>query len=211
MSLVLALKVQKGKRVLRGNDHFWSVVMDRHRAGQDFSIRDIDGASNARETTVRDFVHRLRDAGLIEVVTSAPVASDIRYRPLVIQSAAPRVRRDGTVIESLPATRCMWNLIRGPVGRSGFTYRDLVSWSQTDETVISANTARGYIQKLLGAGYLIVIDPGKAGTPGTPATYRLDAAMNTGPQAPMILRTRLVFDPNRQEVFGPAEAEEVSP
>ena len=208
MSLVLALKVQKGKRVLRGNDHFWSIIMDRHHAGQDFSVSDIDGASNARDTTVRDFVRRLRKAGLIEEVGPAPIGTAPRYRPTVVQSVAPRVRRDGSVIESQPATRCMWNLMRGPVGRSGFTYRDLVSWSQTDETPISQHTAKAYIKTLKAAGYLIEVDPGK---PGTPATWRLDPGMNTGPQAPMILRTRLVFDPNRQEVFGPAEAEEVSP
>ncbi|MFT4162827.1 hypothetical protein [Shinella sp.] len=206
MSLVLALKVRKGKVPQRGNDHFWSVIMERHRAGQSFSVRDIDAASDARITTIRDFVQRLVKAGLVEEAEAAAVATDTRYRPLVIQSAAPRVRRDGSMIESQPATRCMWNLMRGPVGRAGFTYRDLVAWSQTDETPISVHTAKSYIKLLRAAGYLIQVDPGK---PGTPATWRLDPLMNTGPRAPMILRTRLVYDPNRQEVFGPAEAEEV--
>jgi hypothetical protein len=206
MSLVLALKVRNGKPPLRGADHFWSVVMARHRDGKTFSVRDIQAASHEADGAVRDFVLRLERAGLIERAVSAPLAVDIAYRPLVIQSAAPRVRRDGSVIESQPATRCMWNLMRGPVGRGGFTYRDLVHWGQTDETSISVNTAKSYIQMLRAAGYLIQVDPGK---PGTPATWRLDPRMNTGPQAPMILRAKLVFDPNRQEVFGPAEAEEV--
>lgn len=209
MSLVLPLAMKKnGKRVLRGNDHFWSVIMERHHAGKTFSVRDIDLASCVYDATVRDFVRRLDKAGLIELVEAHPAAVDNRYRPLVIQSAAPRVRRDGTVIESQPATRCMWNLMRGPVGRNGFTYIDLVRWSQTDETPISPNSAKSYIRFLSTAGYLIQLDPGK---PGTPATWRLNPAMNTGPQAPMILRTKLVYDPNRQEVFGPAEAEEVLP
>lgn len=206
MSLVLALKVRKGKSPLRGNDHFWSVIMDRHRAGMAFSMRDVHAASDTDGGAVRDFVGRLEKAGLVERVAAAPLAVDTAYRPLVIQSAAPRVRRDGSIIESQPATRCMWNLMRGPVGRGGFTYRDLVHWGRTDETPISANTAKSYIQMLRAAGYLMQVDPGK---PGTPATWRLDPAMNTGPQAPMILRTKLVFDPNRQEVFGPAEADEV--
>lgn len=205
MPLVLALKVRKGKPPLRGNDHFWSVIMERHRAGMTFSMRDIQKASEADGGAVRDFVVRLEKAGLVERAAPAPLAVDIAYRPLVIQSVAPRVRRDGSVIESQPATRCMWNLMRGPVGRGGFTYRDLVHWGRTDETPISPSTAKSYIQMLRAAGYLIQADPGK---PGTPATWRLDPAMNTGPQAPMILRTKLVFDPNRQEVFGPAEAEE---
>jgi len=201
------LKVQNGKQPLRGNDHFWSVIMEHHRAGLTFSIRDIDGASNARDiATVRNFVRYLHKAGLIEEVAPAPLAIDVQYRALVIQSAAPRFRRDGTINESQPATRCMWNLIRGPVGRGGFTCRDLVHWSQTDDVAISLNTAKAYIKMLSAAGYLLRLDGGRRGTPGT---WRLDPKMNTGPQAPMILHTKLVFDPNRQEVFGPAEATEV--
>lgn len=209
MSIVLALTMKKtGKRVLRGNDHFWTVIMERHRDGKTFSIRDVDQASNVRDATIRDFIRRLEKAQLIELVEEHPTLIDNRYKPLVIQSAAPRVRRDGSVIESQPATRCMWNLMRAPLGRNGFTYVDLVGWARTDETQVSPNAAKTYIQMLRAAGYLIQIDPGK---PGTPATWRLDPKMNTGPQAPMILRTKLVFDPNRQEVIGPAEAEEVQP
>ncbi|PZR89670.1 MAG: hypothetical protein DI537_20715 [Stutzerimonas stutzeri] len=208
MSIVLFLKTDKKKRILRGADHFWSVVMERHRAEKTFSIRDIDNGSNSGSGAIRDFVARLEKAGLIELVQPASMVADNEYRPLVVQSTAPRVRRDGTVIESAPATRCMWNLMRGPMGRGGFTYRDLVHWAQTDETTIAPGTAKSYIKQLSTAGYLLQLD---AGRPGTPATWRLDPGMNSGPHAPMILRTKVVFDPNRQEVFGPAQAEEVSP
>lgn len=207
MSIVLSLKLQKSNAVLRGHDHFWSVIMGRHRTGQTFSVRDIDLASNADTGAVRDFVQRLEKARLIEAVGDVPTFVDRQWRPVVVQTAAPRVRRDGSIIESQPATRCMWNLMRGPMGRSGFTYLDLVHWSQTEETRISANTAKSYIGALNRAGYLIRLDPGK---PGTPAIWRLDPAMNTGPQAPMILRTKLVFDANQQKIMGDAEAEEVS-
>lgn len=206
MSIVLSLKTDKGKPVLRGHDHFWSVIMERHRAGQTFSVRDIDRASNADLETVRDFVRRLEKAGLITAVDASPTMADRQFRALVVQSAAPRVQRDGRVIESQPATRCMWNMMRGPMGRGGFTYLDLVHWSRTDETRISPNTAKSYIAHLKSAGYLIPLDPGK---PGKPARWRLDPRMNTGPQAPMILRAKIVFDVNRQEVFGQAEAQEV--
>ena len=209
MGIVLALKVQKnGKRPLRGNDHYWSVIMERHRAGLTTSVGVIDGASNAARGSIRRFVCRLLKAGLIEEVERATSSGQAQYRPLVIQSSAPRFREDGTVIESQPGTRCMWNLIRGPIGRGGFSYVDLVHWAQTDETKIAVRTARGYIHMLFDAGYLILVERGRT---GKPAIYRLNPAMNTGPKAPMILRTRLVYDPNRQEVFGPAEAEEVQP
>lgn len=205
MSIILALKIQKGKTVLRGHDHFWSVIMDRHARGETFSPRDIDGASNGHDPAVRDFVRRLERAGLLEVVKKASSHRETQYRPTVIQSRAPRVRRDGSMIESQPGTRCMWNLIRGPMGRQGFTFRDLVNWAATDETKISVETAKAYIKTLKKAGYLQVLHAGK---PGAPATLRLIPSMNTGANAPMILRTKLVYDPNRDEVMGPAEAEE---
>lgn len=206
MPILLSLKVDKGKRILRGINHFWSIIMDRHHAGQTFSIEDIDLASCVHLGTIRDYVRKLEKASLIEMVEPADTMLRCRYRPLVIQSDAPRVRRDGSMIESQSASRCMWNLMRGPTGREGFTYRDVVDYCQTDETPITVKSAKYYIQMLSAAGYLIKIDPGK---PGTPATWKLDPAMNTGPRAPTILRNRLVFDPNRNDVVGEVEAEEV--
>lgn len=209
MSIVLSLKLAvKSKPVLRGHDHFWSIIMDRHRAGHAFTRRDIDRASNADLGTIRDFLRRLEAAGIIERVGTDTETGEISYRSQVVQSAAPRVRRDGSVIESQPATRCMWNLMRGPNGRAGFTYLDLVRWASTDDTAITVNTARSYIKTLHSAGYLVAIT---AGGPRKPTIWRLDPRMNTGPQAPMILRTKLIFDPNKQVVVGPAEAEEVQP
>lgn len=209
MSIVLHLRLADKKMpILRGNDHFWSVIMDRHRAGQTFSAKDIDDASNASDATVRDFVRRLANSGMIELVEQGENPVHDRYRPLVIQSAAPRVRRDGTVIESLPATQCMWNLMRGPMGRNGFTYKDLVHWGQTDETTIAVASAKSWIKLLNRAGFLIQLD---AGNSRKPATWRLDPKMNSGPRAPMILRTKLIYDPNKLAVIGPSEAEEEQP
>lgn len=208
MSIILNLKLadkNKPKRpVLRGHEHFWSVIMERHRAGCTFSAQDIDDASNASDSTVRDFVRRLVAGGLVELVEPGAHPIHHRYRPLIVQSAAPRVRRDGSVIESLPASQCMWNLMRGPLGSKGFSYRDLMHWGRTDETTITASYAKSFIKLLHRAGYLIQLD---AGNPRKPATWRLAPKMNSGPRAPMILRTKLVYDPNRLEVVGPAEAE----
>jgi hypothetical protein len=207
MSLLLALKVQKGKSVLRGIDHFWNVIMDLHRHGKPFSIRIIDQAGNADESTVRDFVKRLVAANFIEQVEGAALAIDVLYRPIVIQSAAPRIRRDGSVIEAQPANRAMWNMMRGPSGRSGFTYKDLVAWGSTDEVPIAPATAKTYIHVLSQAGYLICL---LKGTPGKAAVWRLDPKMNSGPEAPKVLRSRLIYDPNRSEVVGDVIAEEES-
>lgn len=207
MSIVLQLKVKKTKPVLRGINHYWSIIMERHRQGQPFTRRGIDAASNSDLASIRDFIRRLERAGLIERV-GVEASGEIMFRPLIVQSAAPRVRRDGTVIESQPATRCMWNLMRAPMARQGFTYRDLVHWGSTDETPISVQTAKSYIKSLNAAGYLIELQTGNG---HRPSTWRLDPKMNTGPAAPMILRTKMVYDPNRAEVYGPAVADEGQP
>jgi hypothetical protein len=210
MAIILQLR-SKGKPVLRGRDHFWSVIMARHREGKTFTLRDVDGQSNGDTGNPRQFIRLLQLAGLIEKTGAGSTMWDTEYRPLVIQSAAPRIRKNGSVIESLPAIQCMWNLMRGPLGRSGFTWLDLVHWSQTDETKISPRTARSYVATLLAASYLIVINGAKPGSARQKAVYRLDPKMNTGPNAPKILQTKLVFDPNRLEVMGSAHAEEVQP
>lgn len=205
MSLLIALKVQKGKPALRGIDFFWGVIMDLHRQGKPFSMRMIDQAGNAHDGTVRDFVKRLIAAQLVEQVADAPLAIDIPYRAKIIQSLAPRVRRDGSIIESQPATRAMWNMMRGPAGRQGFTYKDLVAWGSTDEVPIAPATAKTYMHVLAQAGYLICL---QKGTPGKAGIWRLDPKMNSGPEAPKILRTRLVYDPNRSQIVGDVIAEE---
>lgn len=206
MSIVLSLKLDKGKRILRGHEHFWSVIMERHRAGQTFTRRDIDLASNGAFWSIKEYLCRLEAAKLIERVSISGAKKEVSYRPLIMQARAPRVRRDGTVIESLPATQCMWNYIRGSAGRQGFTFRDLVQWASTDETRISVPYARGYIHMLNVAGYLIELQKGNA---HRPTTWRLAPEMNTGPKAPMILATKIVFDANKHEVVGPSNAEEV--
>lgn len=204
--LSLTMKMQ-GKPVLRGIDHYWSVIMERHRAGEAFTARDVDMAGNANKASARDYIRRLERAGLIERVDETSGGAGI-FRPLVIQSTAPRVRRDGSVIESLPANQCMWNMMRGPNGRSGFTWRDLVAWSQTDETAIKPMTAKSYIKTLHAAGYLIAVKPGTA---RKPAIWRLLPNMTTGPEAPKILRTKMVYDPNKNAVINPVNADEVQP
>jgi len=89
-----------------------------------------------------------------------------------------------------------------------FTAQDIVAWSSTDNTRISIETAKSYIAVLARAGYLIEM---VKGTPGKLGIWRLAPHMNTGPLAPMILRTKMVFDQNRHEIVGPVETEEVQP
>ena len=198
MPMILNLK-SRGKPVLRGQEHYWSVIMAHLARDEPFTARDIMLSSNANRSSVHEYLRRLEAGGLIRAVEGG-------FRATERRGSAPRLRRDGSIIESVSANTCMWNLMRGPTGRAGFTFRDLVHWASTDETVVSAWVAQTYIRSLAAAGYLIEVEPGRSGRPGV---WRLDPRMNSGPYAPKLMRAKLVWDPNRQDVTGPATADEV--
>jgi hypothetical protein len=201
MAIILKLKVQKGQQVGRGHDHFWSVIMHLDQLGQTITVGRIHERSRVERSDIVAFVRKLEKAGVL-----APLEDGTGYKALLRQSSTPRIRRNGSLIESQPPRRCMWNYMRGPLARNGFCTRDLVNWSQTDETRISLDMAKAYIRHLFDAGYLILLAAGKR---GSPAYYRLDPKMIKGPEAPMVLRSQFVYDPNNQEVYGDATAEEV--
>jgi hypothetical protein len=201
MSIILKLKVQKGLPIRRGYDHFWSVIMELDQQGQPITVDGIDERSSTKRSAIVAFVRKLEKAGVLE-----PSETGTGYKSLLRQSSAPRIRRNGSLIESQPPRRCMWNYMRGPLARNGFCTRDLVNWSQTDETRIAMDSAKAYVSNLFDAGYLILLAAGKR---GSPAYYRLDPKMIKGPEAPMVLRSQFVYDPNSQEIYGDATAEEV--
>ena len=198
MSMQLHLTMKKGKMPLRGEDYLWSLIME---TGKTFTIADIRRMSSASEPTIREFVKRLIAGGFVECIPTIPV---VRYRVAKPQAETPRVRKDGSIIESAGAAQCMWNAMRTAF-RTGFNALDLVSFASTDEVDVTLPVAQTYIKKLNAAGYLLVIKRRSAAY----TVWRLDPAMNTGPKAPMILKTQLVYDPNKGDIIGAAEAEEV--
>ena len=189
---------------MRGEDHYWSLMVEKSRDGNSFTVRDIFEQSNAHMDTIKEFTKRLVKGGFLEKAGTLPNRAEA-YRVIKVQSVTPRVRRDGTVIEGVSATQGMWNAIRNTF-RTGFTVGDLVRWASTDETKITVRFAKAYVNQLVKAGYLIrLVTDGKA----EDLMWRLDPAKNTGPLTPMILRAKIVFDQNRNEVVNAAEAEEV--
>ena len=201
MSVILQLKVAKAHPVLRGIDHYWSVMVDFALREEAFTARDIFGRSNAEGSDIRTYLKRLALAGFIEQVSSNPIA----YRMAKRQSATPRVRADGSVIAGVSRNQAMWNLMRGPVGREGFTVWDVATLASTDEVRISQDCAQRYIKRLDDAGYLVLR---RRRGRDRPPMWALLPDRNTGPDAPKVLKSRMVFDPNRAEVVGLPLAEE---
>lgn len=202
MPIVLKLTAKKGQAVLRGHDHFWSQMMSHAQADVSFAIADIFDKSNAERSSIVGFVQRLEKAGFIEPV---PLTHPRRWTVRIKQRSTPKVRRDGTVLTAASKQQAMWNTMRSPVSRTGFTADDIVAWGSTDDTRISKHTAKSYIAFLANAGYLIQLVPGG---PNKLAMWRLAPNMNTGPLPPMVLKTKVVFDQNRHEVMGESVAEE---
>lgn len=203
----LKITADKNKSRLSGIDHFWSVMMEYEMKGQSFTVTDIQaftkaGTPNIR-TSINDFVKRLAKAGIVALVDEEAKS----YRIIERQSATPKVRRDGTILNGVSKNQAMWNYMRTNVGAHGFTAKDIVAWASTDDTKISIETAKSYVAVLAKAGYLIEVIKS---SPGQLGMWRLAPDMNTGALPPMILRTKLVFDQNRYEVIGKPETTEVS-
>lgn len=210
MSVVLAFQTPPGKPILRGNAHYWRVILDLDRSGP-WSIHDVDMRSRVKARgTITDYVKRLVAAG-IAVATGETVVHRnlptptyrLTKRPLV----APNLTADGRQANTGRGQAQMWNVIRGPVGAEGFTAVDVHLYASTDEVAVSLETAQAYLRHLDRAGYLLCLRKGRG---GQHAVFRLKPAMNTGPKPPMLLRTKIVFDRNKNAVMGPVEAEEAS-
>lgn len=208
MSIVLQITARKGKPVRRGIDHYWSIMMDREMADETFTVGEILLLSEASRSDVNDFVRRLMAAGIIRQ-THVGEDGEAVYKVAIRQAATPRVRRDGSVIEGASRQQCLWNAIRSPAMRQGFTIDDLVAWGSTDNVALKRATVSSYVLVIAAAGYLIKLDPGR---PGRLTVWRLDPSMNTGPLPPKILRTKVVYDPNRAAIMGEAfGTEEITP
>lgn len=208
MSIRLDLRIEPGKRLLRGRDHMWSVIR-AVGVGGTFTVGDIDGASNEKHRpSVRDFIKRLVRAGYAEEAGTRPRSGTPAkvYRLLKAPGTLPPINRDGSIGTQGRANRAMWNVMRGPLLRDGFTAEDLALYASTDDVPVSRLTALTYCRHIDRAGYLAIVD---AGGPNRPRVWRLKPSMNTGPKPPMILRARLVYDDNRGAIMGETVAEEV--
>lgn len=207
MSRILKFEVPPGKPVLRGQDHYWEVIRELDRKGP-WSVTDIFQQSNsAHRSAIWEYVKRLIAGRVAFEDESSPKGTLFRlFQPQ--PASAPTLRRDGSKGIQGRGQIQMWNVIRGPIAREGFTFKDVAMYGSTEEVQIPAAAAKNYVHHLAQAGYLLCV---RKGRPGYPAIWRMKPAMNTGPKPPLVLRTQIVFDQNRGEAVGPIVAREVGP
>jgi hypothetical protein len=83
--------------------------------------------------------------------------------------------------------------------RGDFNARELAAHATTAIAPVKLATAKSYIKALSYAGYLRLVDPAHsvaANGGKCLSRYQLRPDRDSGPRAPMICRTKAVYDPN---------------
>lgn len=213
MPMALRLTVKRTEPLYRGQEHFWRVARTLGADGKAFTASAIASVSQEPHlSTITTWLRRLHTAGILanEGTSISPRSGrpETSWRLLQSPEALPVIGRDGSLQRPRSVRQQMWNVMRGPTGRSGFTFADLVAFGSTDDLAVKSITAKSFIQELRRGGYLLTLDDGG---PAKPAIYKLRPAMNTGPLPPMTMRAKLVYDQNRSQIMGETIAEEVQP
>ena len=202
----LKITAAKGQRVLTGRDHYWSLMMDAEMRSEPFSIDDIFGLSNNRSRVqIASFVADLERARIIQPTGDVNGRGMAFYRVAIRQSATPVFSRAGELIaEPMTARQALWNGMRSPFFRAGFSIVDLAAFASTDALKINPRSAKNYVLRLEHAGYLLALRE-----PGMHTIWRL--LVNTGPDAPKLIHAECIYDPNRNAVVGQPKTREVQP
>lgn len=151
-----------------------------------------------------DYVKPLAKAGFIAVVSEErlnAICKRLTYQ-LVRDNGveAPRLTKAGAVVMQGSGNEKMWGTMRRMFKTNCFNYRELAAFAGTRSGAVSEGTAKAYVGALFAAGYLDCVHSGRNGKNATPARYRLKPVMDSGSRAPMIQRTKQVFDPNLNTV-----------
>lgn len=178
----------------------WDAI--RARKGAEWTRYEISRAANVDDGTTSTYVQSLQAAGIVDSTREerkTNVAA-VRYYKLLKDEGidAPRVRRDGSrVAQGLPQEQ-MWRTLRSLKGDTNA--RELAAYASTDAIQVDEEAAGDYLKHLYAADYLVrTAEARRVGRSGkTQSRYRL--LKNTGPRAPMICRTKVVYDPNLGKV-----------
>ncbi|MBA5605861.1 hypothetical protein H3H36_10870 [Duganella sp. FT3S] len=165
-----------------------------------FTCLEIAHKTKIAEGTLYTYIQGLEKAGFLtgHMPANATIGTAKKWelaRDNGIE--APRLTREGKPIAQGAGTEAMWRSMR-IIGE--FNFRDLAAYASTSGTPVAEGTAKAYISALNAAGYLVVTKPAAMGKAPSLARYRIAPGKNTGPRAPMIQRTKSVYDPNIAQV-----------
>lgn len=165
-------------------------------AGDGWTTDSIAKASGMDATAVRTYLSALKAGGYI---TAVPDQTRIHRHTLIkdVGIDAPRINRRGSPITLGLAQQQMWQTLR--ITGQAFSPDELSGLASTPRVPVSPAAAAGYLGHLRRAGYLVATAKGR---------YRL--IKNTGPRAPMVQRTKSVYDPNQDVVMQQKETVNVT-
>ncbi len=207
MSIQLELRVTAGEPIFRGNDHYWSVIRDLGKNKAHFTLQQlVMRCDDASANRAADFLRRLVRAGIVEVVSGKESGRSRTgvYRLVKRPAPTPCLNPDGSPGRQGRVQDQIWVAIRS---LKTFDANELTIAASTDEIVMKRETVRDYVSHLEKAGYLQTL---RKQSPKTPAIWRLKPSMDTGPKAPKILASKMVYDANRKEIMGKPVAVEVA-
>lgn len=176
-----------------GRQVLWDRIRDRVVFTAAELVRDTDVPSR----TVRDYVHALQAAGIVDAFAGVDEGITFRLRSEPARqhgAEAPRVGREGRPVTQGLAAEQMWRTMK----RLGapFTAAGLAEAASTEQVPVRLVYAQDYCLNLARAGYL----RGTQVRYGAPTVFRFLPTKDTGPLAPMIQRTTRVWDPNLNRV-----------
>ena len=148
-------------------------------------------------STVQSYLLRLTRGGYLaqETVLVKGTQRQTTWTLIKDQGAeAPRLRKDGQPSKQGRVRDQLWRTLK-IIGE--FNYIELAAAASLEESPVSLNTCRTYIRHLYRAGYLVL---SRASKPGTAARYRKVPRRCDGGKAPMVLRSKEVFDPNHMQI-----------
>ncbi|KVE36219.1 hypothetical protein [Burkholderia sp. BDU5] len=194
------LEMQGGKNP---RQRIWEAI----RSTRDgFRQREVAIASRTEISAVQDYMKGLLKGGYVEVEREERLggAAVRRTYRLVRDNGveAPRLTRSGNEVVQGSINEAMWSTMRRMFIAQDFNHVELAAFASTASCPISEATAATYVGKLAAAGYLECIAPAnKHSRYAAPARYRLRKNMESGPKAPLVQRTKVVFDPNWNRVM----------
>lgn len=179
-------------------ERMWAAMLQLTRQAGSFTPSEVEDRAHPTTTdAVGDYLAALATAGLAELVQeqgrkdngdfTAP-----RWRLLVTWTLAPRINKAGRVVTTGLGVLAMW---RAAKVRKQFTPSELARDATLGQVKVSRDTARVWCCALARSGHLSVVRMGRG---GIESVYAL--ARYTGPHAPAITRTKVVFDRNTGEI-----------
>jgi len=174
----------------------WQIIRNvhTHEGNTPFTVNTIRGrlkGSTPRDK-IRAYLNSLVKAGYLSG-TKPLVGRETVYQ--MIRDAgveAPRVRKNGEPVTQGQTQQRIWKTLK--IIKGWISLRALIAQISTEAEQAKKSTVKSYLKHLEKAGYIIVKGRGDS------TEYCLVPARYSGPKAPMVQRTKHIYDPNTGEV-----------